>query len=916
MRNSTWPASSTEGLFYRRASGELVKTIKNRFVLSTPQGGKVVIDSALRSLLERADGRTLTELVQDSSIAGVSPEAVRAALACLAEAGLLSRSRDTEKPETIPPVKGKLVSAVIVNYHSLDWLKECLASLAAQVYSPLEVIVVNNGAQAEASAWLQEVDPEIQVITLEPAAGLATALNAGVRAARGDYFFLLNPDVTIEPDALARLVQVAESDPTCAAVAGKLKFYWAPGFLNGLGNRVGPMSYGVDNGLGHLDLGQFDDWREVPSACFAAALVSRTAWERVGPLDEQLPMYYEDSEWSYRARLSGYTIRAAPEAVIYHAFGARVHTGEEEDLSARKLRSVTYGRLRFALKLVPFPLLLRFLFTYSLEDALRFGMALVRLKFGNAAAIFRGRMSIWSDRAEILQARRQVQAGRKLSGSQLFAHQAGLPAPFIWRGLPELTWDLVQSAYLPLFLSGRTRPMPEFEEKREQPRLLIISNDVIDTKMAGPGMRYLEIGRALGDGLQVTLAHPGKTDLQFPEMRLASYSDQDPAALKGLLESCDVILASPFILNKFPFLLQSTPRLVVDLYDPFLFENLHYYLNEPGELQSELNRQAVDLVNRSARAGDFFICGSQRQRDLWIGVLTANGRVNPANFSHDPSLKSLIEVVGVGFPGRQPNHSPVLIGVHPAFPEGTRIVLWGGGVWDWLDPLTLVRAWPQVFKQHPEARLVFLGTRHPNPLVPRHVKAGQAEKLAEELGEKDKSVFFFDWLPYEQREALLCESSVGVTLHPEHVETRFAIRTRMFDYFWTGLPVLVSDGDVTSEWVRQYSLGRVVPPCDEKAAAAALVDLLDRPKSEWAAFFEPLREVFEWSRVVEPLRRYCLQGEAAPDRAAARQPAAQPGKSSAWKSRLARARYIFRTEGPAVLLHRSWRFIQWRLSQL
>jgi hypothetical protein len=84
---------------------------------------------------------------------------------------------------------------------------------------------------------------------------------------------------------------------------------------------------------------------------------------------------------------------------------------------------------------------------------------------------------------------------------------------------------------------------------------------------------------------------------------------------------------------------------VVDLYDPFIFENLHYYLEEPIQLQQVLNQQAVELINLAARTGDFFICGSERQRDLWMGVLLAAGRVNPASFGLDPELRSLIDVV-------------------------------------------------------------------------------------------------------------------------------------------------------------------------------------------------------------------------------------------------------------------------------
>jgi len=276
-------------------------------------------------------------------------------------------------------------------------------------------------------------------------------------------------------------------------------------------------------------------------------------------------------------------------------------------------------------------------------------------------------------------------------------------------------------------------------------------------------------------------------------------------------------------------------------------------------------------------------------------------------------LRRLIDVVGVGFPDRPPRHQPLLRGVHPSFPPDARIVLWGGGLWNWLDPLSLVKAWPQLLLQHPDARLVFLGTRHPNPLVPRHKMVEQTEALAAACGEKDKTIFFFEWLSLPDRESLLCEADVGVALHPPHIETRYSIRTRVLDYFWARLPVLVSDGDVTSEWVRQFGVGRVVPPLDVAAIATALGELLREPKDSYLPAFTPLQDIFTWPVIIQPLLRYCLAGAPSPDRTVTKEPTAS--RLSSTRYRLARARYILRNQGLRVLLHRIWRYVQWKISR-
>ena len=193
--------------------------------------------------------------------------------------------------------------------------------------------------------------------------------------------------------------------------------------------------------------------------------------------------------------------------------------------------------------------------------------------------------------------------------------------------------------------------------------------------------------------------------------------------------------------------------------------------------------------------------------------------------------------------------------------------------------------------------------------------ARKAMILAEEIGEKDKSILFIDWISYQDRESLLSEADIGVTLHPIHVETRYSIRTRMMDYFWAKLPVIVTEGDITSEWVQEYQLGEIVPPFDPEAVAQAIVSILGRSKDSWAPAFDNFQEIMTWKNVVAPLRKYCLEGALAPDRATRGLIDDRISSSSVnWKTRFARARFIYRSEGWQGLSHRTWRYIQRNLA--
>lgn len=902
---------------YRHPLGVGLQELNGLLILTTPQGGKIAVDQKISALWQHAHAQRFQDISELSEFDDCTPLEIRCALACLTEAGLLERKftgSQMTSEQNVHLSDETLVSVIVVGYNSLEWLEDCFSSLAAQTHKPLEIIFVDNGSNDESLSLVQDDFPQVRTERLDPSVSLSVAINTGVRLSKGESLLILNPDVKLEPDAVSQMVRVLSTDQKIGAVAAKLKFLWAPNFLNGLGNRVGPFSWGTDNALGHLDLGQFDNWGELPSACFAATLIPRIVWNAVGPVDEDFPMYYEDSEWSYRARLLGYKVWAAPQAVIYHAFGGRVPNGHNSGLSPFKLRNVVYGRYRFVFKIVG-EYFFRFIRNYWLEDWANFTRLLLQRDLKSVQAYLGAWLDILSQLPKLRLTRKNLQSKRVItSDEELFLPQKNMPMTNVRNGLPELTWNLITTHYLQLIKRGETRSMPELDAKNRKPHLLIVSHDVVNQNMAGPGMRYFEMARALKDEIDVTLAIPNELNLKIAGMYIVRYSEVQPGSLQILVENCDIALISGYMIDKFPFLQTSKTRLVVDLYDPMVLENLHYYIDEPLESQQAINYHAVDIMNRLVKIGDFFICGNERQRDFWLGVLAANGRINPKTFQQDSSLQTLVDVVGIGFPVQRPRHKKNIVrGIHPQIPLDARIVLWGGGIWNWLDPITLVQSWPKVIKKYPNARLVFLGTRHPNPLVPVHEIVQKTISLAEQIGEKDKTIVFIEWVSYEDRESLLLEADIGVALHPVHIETRYSARTRILDYLWAGLPVLVTEGDVTSEWVQEFGLGRVAPESDPNGVAQALIEILDHEKTDFKPAFKPLLQKFSWSAVVQPLLSYCLQGGYAPDRNERLVISQSPPVEK--YSRIGRAKYIWHSEGTKALLHRIWRYIQWRLSR-
>jgi glycosyltransferase involved in cell wall biosynthesis len=401
-----------------------------------------------------------------------------------------------------------------------------------------------------------------------------------------------------------------------------------------------------------------------------------------------------------------------------------------------------------------------------------------------------------------------------------------------------------------------------------QRRILIVTHDLVGEEMAGPAIRCWEFARVLSREAAVTLTTPFPTRAVPETFRLVEY---DAHNLISLAAASDVIILSGYTLWKFPFLAKSPAALVVDLYDPFLLETLPLLAGEPGEERDRKHGDILDALTDLLVWGDFFLCASERQRDYWLGWLNAVDRINPTTYDEDPTLRRLIDVVEFGLPDEPPVHTQrVLKGVHPGIAETDHVLVWAGGVYNWFDPLTLIRALERVATQRTDVKLVFLGIGHPNPDVDHLEMADKAVALSRDLGLYEQSVFFYHWTPYHERVNYLLEADVGVSLHFAHLETHFSFRTRLLDHIWTALPTIVTRGDVLSTLVEEQRLGWVVDYEDVSGVAAAILESCTLDRALFQPRFERVAARFGWTQVMEPLIEFCRNPHPAADRERAR----------------------------------------------
>jgi glycosyltransferase involved in cell wall biosynthesis len=386
--------------------------------------------------------------------------------------------------------------------------------------------------------------------------------------------------------------------------------------------------------------------------------------------------------------------------------------------------------------------------------------------------------------------------------------------------------------------------------------VLVISRDRVGPQMAGPGVRAAELARVLAARHRVRLAAPyGSAPIDDSVTDFVEFDRARGATLRDPIEAAEVIFSDALGPSFARRIGDGRRRWIVDLYNPEPFEGLEVYRFSRGRL----HRRAQDVLRTdrlllAARVGSAFVCANERQRDMWLGFLAAERRLGSARHDSDPGGRNLLEIVPFGVPEAPPEPGPPLLRGR-LFADDARILLWSGGLWDWLDPLTVLRALAILRRSDQRWVCAFVGTVR--PVGGEHfTMVDRTRRLAAELGLLEAgAVRFIDWVPYEERGAPLTEADVAVCAHFPTMETRFAVRTRLVDAVWAGLPIVSTDGDHFADLIRTRGLGETAPPEEPQMLAHAVERVVETGKGRYSDALRELAEELRWPRAARPLAR-------------------------------------------------------------
>ncbi len=215
------------------------------------------------------------------------------------------------------------VCTVVLNWNGLADTRECLQSLQETDYPNNHVIMIDNGSDSdEATLVEREFGGFIEVVRNPVNLGFAGGMNVGIRRALeagAEYVLLLNNDVTVDPGFLKAMVATAGKHPNLGAASPRAYFRARPDVIYSTGGRVNVWTGTARQiGRGQRDRGQFEAEAVRDYADGLCLLMSREAIERVGLLDEGYFMYWEETDWCFRARAKGFRCYYVPEAKVWH----------------------------------------------------------------------------------------------------------------------------------------------------------------------------------------------------------------------------------------------------------------------------------------------------------------------------------------------------------------------------------------------------------------------------------------------------------------------------------------------------------------------------------------------------------------------------------------------------------------------
>lgn len=241
------------------------------------------------------------------------------------------------------------VSIIVVNYNTSNEVLDLLACLDQCTYTNYEVLVIDNASPNDNLDSIKAQHPEVRTIESTKNLGFAGANNIGIDAAKGAYYLFLNPDTCPQPDFLEPMVELLEQNPKIGLASPKIKYYHQPELIQYAGTAE--MSKWTMRSHSHSKHQKDNPQNSISGPTGyghgAAMMVPRAVVEKVGKMNEDYFLYYEELDWCERIRQQGYLIYYMASSLVFHKESVAIEKESPLKIFYMSRNRILYARMHY-----------------------------------------------------------------------------------------------------------------------------------------------------------------------------------------------------------------------------------------------------------------------------------------------------------------------------------------------------------------------------------------------------------------------------------------------------------------------------------------------------------------------------------------------------------------------------------------
>ena len=394
-------------------------------------------------------------------------------------------------------------------------------------------------------------------------------------------------------------------------------------------------------------------------------------------------------------------------------------------------------------------------------------------------------------------------------------------------------------------------------------KVIIFSGLVnVDKNLVGTAVIYKKMADVfLSQNYEVVMVVPELSDLQSEKINFQLYNEENN---KKLINSASIIVFGAYPpVDPLIYAHEKRKLIITYLWSIAPIGSLEFKDFNDKNKQIKLHRYISASYNLSLLLSDKIFCRDEGAKKLILGSLISLGRVNLENYELDKSFSKLVEVAPFGINNLKPKKTKNLYrSIVSGINNKDFILLWNGGIWNWNDSETLIKAMEKL--KHENIKLVFQGFKHPGLGKKISDKAQQALKLASNLKLKDKNIFFLEnWVPYKERANFLLEVDAGVVASPNIPEANLFLKTRIYDHLWVELPTILNDCEAFAPIIKAKNLGLVAKTGSIDSWVVNILALKNNKKiiKKIKENIKEYKKEIEWKNTLRPISNFVKKPE-------------------------------------------------------